>query len=307
MVPGLRTASVETDVGSGPGYCSVMHVSDEYVPVLGRSMTVRRPDGPTRGGVVALHGATSPERDQPLFGHLADTLTPLGYAVASYDRRSHNGGGVPLHDQATDALAGLEYLRERIGAPVGLYGFSQGAWAASVAAARSADVAFLAVLGCSGVSPAAQMRYFTDESLRRAGHGEAERAAANRIRLAVEAVLRGEGDRDELAALLGAATGEPWWPLAWLPDHVPAPGGWADMDFDPQPTFARVTCPTLLMYGEDEENVPAAPSIAVWRRASPADLTVATIARCGHFPSPDGGQRRSDIASAYGDALAAWF
>ena len=178
-----------------------MHVSDEYVPVLGRSMTVRRPDGPTRGGVVALHGATSPERDQPLFGHLADTLTPL----------------------------------------------------------------------------------------------------------AVEAVLRGEGDRDELAALLDAGTREPWWPLAWLPDHVPAPGGWADMDFDPEPTFARVTCPTLLMYGEDEENVPAAPSIAVWRRASPADLTVETIARCGHFPSPDGGQRRSDIASAYGDVLAAWF
>jgi hypothetical protein len=28
------------------------------------------------------------------------------------------------------------------------------------------------------------MRYFTDESLRRAGHGEAERAAAGRIRLA---------------------------------------------------------------------------------------------------------------------------
>ena len=139
-------------------------------------MTVRRPDGQTRGGVVALHGATSPERDQPLFGHLADTLTPFGYAVASYDRRSHDGGGVPLHDQAT-----------------------------------------------------------------------------------------------------------------------------------PEPTFARVTCPTLFMYGEDEENVPAAPSIAVWRRASPADLTVETIARCGHFPSPDGGQRRSDIASAYGDVLAAWF
>jgi hypothetical protein len=45
----------------------------------------------------------------------------------------------------------------------------------------------------------------------------------------------------------------------------------------------------------------------VWRRASPADLTVETVARCGHLPSPDGGQRRSDIASAYGDVLAAWF
>jgi hypothetical protein len=84
------------------------------------------------------------------------------------------------------------------------------------------------------------------------------------------------GDCSGLAALLDAATGEPWWPLTWLPDKVPASGAWADMDFDPEPAVARVACPTLLMYGEDEENVPAATSIAVWRRASPADLTVAT-------------------------------
>lgn len=285
----------------------VMRVSDEYVAALRRPMTVRRPEGQMRGGVVALHGAMLPQRDQPLFEHLAETLTLLGYAVASYDRRPSDGGGVPLDDQATDALAGLTYLRDLTGTPVGLYGFSQGAWAASVAAARSADVAFLALLGCSGVSPAAQMRYFMDESLRRAGHDEAARAAAAHVRLAVEAVLRGDGDRSELAALLDAATGEPWWSLTWLPDKVPASGAWADMDFDPEPTVARVVCPTLLMYGEDEENVPAATSIAVWRRASPADLTVAMIAGCGHFPSFNGGQQRLDIAGAYRDTLAAWF
>ena len=190
-----------------------MRVSDEYVAALGRPMTVWRPDGQMRAGVVALHGAMLPQRDQPLFEHLAETLTPLGYAVASYDRRPHDGGGVPLDDQVTDALGGMTYLRQLIGTSAGLYGFSQGAWAASVAAARSPDVGFLALLGCSGVSPAAQMRYFMDESLRRAGHGTAVRTAAAQVRLAVEAVLRGGGDRGELAALLEGATGEPWWPL----------------------------------------------------------------------------------------------
>ena len=63
-----------------------------------------------------------------------------------------------------------------------------------MAAARSADVAFLALLGCSGVSPAAQMRYFM-ESLRRAGHDKAVHTAAAHVRLAVEAVLRGDGAR----------------------------------------------------------------------------------------------------------------
>jgi hypothetical protein len=53
----------------------VMRVSDEYVAALGRPMTVRRPDGQVRCGVVALHGAMLPQRDQPLFEHLAETLT----------------------------------------------------------------------------------------------------------------------------------------------------------------------------------------------------------------------------------------
>ena len=64
-----------------------MRIGDESVAALGRPMTVWRPYGPMRGGIIALHGALLPQRNQPLFAHLAETLTPLGYVVASYDRR----------------------------------------------------------------------------------------------------------------------------------------------------------------------------------------------------------------------------
>ena len=57
-------------------------------------------------------------------------------------------------------------------APLGLWAWSQGAWAAALAAARSTEIAFLVLLAACGVSPAEQMRYGTAEQLRRNGYGD---------------------------------------------------------------------------------------------------------------------------------------
>jgi pimeloyl-ACP methyl ester carboxylesterase len=268
--------------------------------------------------VVALHGAALPERDQPLFEHLARTVTPLGYLVSSYDRRAAaDGGDTPLAVQADDALAAMAALRAELDAPVGVFGFSQGAWAAALAAARSPEVGFLALVGCCGVSPAVQMRYFTDEVLRRAGYGAADRAQLRAARLAWEAVLRGNGDRERAADLLAAASTRPWFPQAYLPAELPGSGpGWPDMDYDPEPTFAAVACPTLLMYGTDEECVPAQASKDAWRRAARAAGTpgpvIVDLPGCGHFPAapPAPADRQftmSDISPAYTTVIRDWF
>jgi hypothetical protein len=296
-----------------------MRSTEVAVPTLDGPGLLRLKDGElaARAGVVALHGASYPERDQPLFEHLARTVTPLGYAVLTYDRRpSADGGDTPLDVQAVDALAAVAWLREEIGAPAGLYGFSQGAWAAALAASRSAQVAFLAVVGCCGVSPAVQMRYYTDELLRRAGYGEADRALLRAARLATEAVLRGEGDRDHTAELLGEAATRPWFPMAYLPSEPHPPDArWPDMDYDPEPAFAAVSCPALLLYGADEECVPAEESKAAWLRAAQVsgntDLTITDLDGCGHFPAsstPEDGQYDvSDISPVYTDTLLSWF
>jgi pimeloyl-ACP methyl ester carboxylesterase len=167
-----------------------------------RASKLRAPDVGVRvrGGVVALHGSALPQRDQPIFEHLAAAVTPMGFAVLSFDRRPWpDGADTPIAVQAEDALSAVEFLRARIDAPVGLFGFSQGAWSASLAAARDRTVAFLALVGCSGVSPAEQMRFYTDELLRRAGYGNAERDHLRELRLAVEALHRGAGDRESAA------------------------------------------------------------------------------------------------------------
>jgi hypothetical protein len=179
---------------------------------------LRLPDGAARAGIVALPGASTPARRQPLFTHLSETVAPVGFAVLSFDRRpAERGGDTPLDVQARDALTAAAVLRDRLGIPVGLFGFSQGAWAAALAASRSQDVAFLAVLGCSGVSPAQQMRFLTDEALRRAGFADADRGQAVALRLAIEDVLRGGADREAAAALLADAVHRPWFALVYLP------------------------------------------------------------------------------------------
>jgi pimeloyl-ACP methyl ester carboxylesterase len=277
---------------------------------------LRLPDGAVHGGIVALHGAKLPEREQPLFTHLSGALTPLGYAVLSFDRRpTSDGGDTPLAVQAQDALTAAAALRGEIGAVVGLFGFSQGAWAAARAASLSGEIAFLAVLGCAGVSPAVQMRYLTDEALRRAGFTTADRGQAREVRIAIEDVLRGKADRAAASRLLDAAARRPWFELVYLPSHLPSPGArWHDMDYDPGETFRGVNCPTLVMYGEDEETVPVPESKNAWltaaRASGNADVRIVDLPGCGHFPAPSGSPDQvsgADISPAYTAALCNWF
>ncbi len=98
--------------------------------------TLTLPAGPVRAGVVALHGAESGERSYFLYEHLSDACGAAGIAVLRYDRRaSLDGNDVDLRVQAQDALAARRLLGLHIpAAPIGLWGFSQGAWAAPLAA-----------------------------------------------------------------------------------------------------------------------------------------------------------------------------
>lgn len=288
--------------------------SDFPIPAMDRTTALWLPStGLVRGGVVALHGASTPK---PLFDHLAVTLNSVGWAVLSYDRRTaQRGGDVPLKDQADDALLAVGALRERIGnSPVGIFGFSQGAWAAAVAAARAPDeVALLALVGCSGVSPAVQMRYFTSEMLRRNGFDNTDRRELRAARLAYEDFHRGRCSAASANAVLNEAAQQLWFSSVYLPTKVsPGTSPWDDMDFDPEPIYRQIRCPTLLVYGDDEECVPAAESIRVWRataasagRESPH---VVMLPNCGHFPAAQGDPEDiTRISPTYTRALIGWF
>jgi pimeloyl-ACP methyl ester carboxylesterase len=252
-----------------------------------------------RAGIVPLHPANDGSRDQFLFEHLAETATPLGVAVLRYDRRPAEGDDdVPLAAQADDALAAVAELRGHVGdVPIGLWGWSQGAWAAPLAASRSSEVAFLVLLAATGVSPAEQMRYGTAKHLRLNGYDEDAVAEALEVRAAMEDVRRG-GDLAAGQAVVDRYTGRPWFPLANVErtlDRSP----WHDMDFDPAPVIAKVRCPTLLFYGEDDEWTPVEPSIEAWERN--ANATVVRLPGTTHAPTIDGA-----VSPEYTRVLTEW-
>ncbi len=273
--------------------------------------TLTMPDGPVRSGTIPLHPASEPSRDQFLFRHLGEILPPRGVSVLRYDRRaSVDGSDIPLELQAKDALAALQTLHmiQGVGdAPLGLWGFSQGAWAAPLVASMAPDaVAFLALIASTGVSPARQMRYGTAEQVRRAGYGEDALAELAELRAAYEDYLRGQAERAITQALIDRMTGRPWFPLAYVPDELPEQGAWEDMDFDPEPIFAHVTCPTLLFYGEDDEWTPADESIAVWRRAAAGEVAVVRLPGASHHPTLHGGRDIASISPLYTQTLLDW-
>jgi pimeloyl-ACP methyl ester carboxylesterase len=257
---------------------------------------------------VPLHPASDGSRRQFLFEHLADTLVPRGVAVLSFDRRpSPDGQDIPFAVQADDALAALRALREEVGsAPLGLWAWSQGAWAASLAAANSPEVAFLVLLAACGVSPAEQMRYGTSEQLRRHGFGDVEALnELGEVRAALEDAYRDPGRRGEAQAVIDRYADRPWFELAYVPRTLAELGEWTDMDFDPAPILARVRCPVLLFYGDEDEWTPIEPSIAAWQQA-PADVTVVRLAGTDHAPTFGGGHDPDAISPEYTATLTDW-
>ena len=271
--------------------------------IAGLPATLTLPDGPARGGVVPLHPASDGSRRQPLFEHLTEALVPRGVAVLAYDRRpSPDGSDIPFEVQADDALAALHALRPEVGdVPLGLWAWSQGAWAASLAATRSPDITFLVLLAACGVSPAEQMRYGTAEQLRRHGYGdETALQELAELRAALEDAYRDPGRRSEAQAVVDRYSDRPWFELAFVPRTLDDLGEWADLDFDPAPILSRVRCPVLLFYGEKDEWTPIEPSLAAWDQAG-ADVTVVRLAGTDHGPTLG-----DSISPDYTAALVDW-
>lgn len=270
-----------------------------------RELTV--PEGRVRGGLVPLHPAVDGSRRQFLFEHLVDTVVPRGVAVLRFDRRpSPSGEDVPFAVQADDALAALDALRSEVGdVPLGLWAWSQGAWAAALAASRSREVAFLILLAACGVSPAEQMRYGTAEQLRRNGHGDDEALAELAgLRAALEDAVRDRSRLEASQVVIDRYADRPWFELARVPRTLDPSADWPDLDFDPAPILASVQCPVLLFYGEEDEWTPIEPSLAAWRRA--AAVTVVRLAGTAHAPTLGGVHDRDAVSPEYTEALAGW-
>jgi alpha-beta hydrolase superfamily lysophospholipase len=260
--------------------------------------------------VVALHGAGEGTRDSELYRHLHELLPPAGIGVVTFDRRGEgestgDSSRGRFQEQVDDALAVLRAIdAER----VGLWGISQGGWIGPLAAAASAEVAFLVLVASIGVTPSEQMMDAVEKQLRLAGHGDDVVARALDLRRRFEDWVhtRAPEPDEQLAADLAAVVDEPWVGNLWLPPTLLDEEGvrlWIEeMDFDPRPVFAQVRVPTLLFYGEADSWAPIEPSVEAWQAARGDEVEIVVIPGAEH----DLTFRDGTLAPEYTTKLVDW-
>lgn len=195
----------------------------------------------------------------------AITFAAYGIAGLAYDKRGYGSSSgatlVSFEVTASDAAAAAEALTDRFDVNpdwIGIWGLSQGAWIAPLAAMRSDAIRYVVLVGAPGTSPARQ-------EIQRAR----TRAIAERLPPEdVEAVTRFQelsfryGDTglgwEEYARARAAAEGRPWLRWVWAPT---APGfdnfGWGRLNgsYNPLPALLALREPVLALWGEHDVNV----------------------------------------------------
>jgi uncharacterized protein len=152
-----NTALREEPVRFGPGLAGTLLLPDT--------------PGPHTCGIV-VHGAAGGQRDY--YRLFARVLVASGIAALIYDKpgfgESAGAGPATMATQAEAIEAAVDQLAGRDDiAAVGIWGISNGMWAAPMATARRKDIAFLAGAGAPGVSLAESEVHRRAGALRVAG------------------------------------------------------------------------------------------------------------------------------------------
>ena len=281
-------------------------------------------------GIILLGGSSSNLRSDYAF--YADLYARNGFAVVTYDKRGNGASTGDYRTASFDQLVGdaqsvfhtFAALPQVDADRIGIWGISQGA---AIAPLVSRDIAFLIGVSSPGV-PLAETAAYQD-SLRvawRWGNDfDAGKAAQAHRRIA--AILADSGDTARIAVRLDSVLAPladlPWRQFTALPRESPrgpqlTAWYWAGRLVDPASAWARAVAPTLLVFGEADELVPARASMqrlaAALRDAGrdPADLRV--FPRANHvlrtvaspLVPPPAAWDWPRVAPGYLDTLVQW-
>ena len=253
-------------------------------------------------------------------------MTPIrrtiGGAEANYLKSS-------FEERAREVLAGIEMLKQRKdinSRQIGLYGDSQTAWIAPLAATLSPDVAFLILRVPSALPVTENILYEIESNLRRDNFSEADITKALALRQLIHRTILTNTEWENLRAEIDKSKNEKWFPYVragWFPslkippDEATAKGLRDPLTYDPLPVLQTVTVPVLALNGELDEAVPTKKSVpileAAFRKAGNKDFTVMVLPKAGHnfleTDRPYGAEefvRKTRYVSGYWDTLAAW-
>ncbi|UFU04932.1 alpha/beta hydrolase family protein [Ruania halotolerans] len=226
-----------------------------------------------RPGVLFMHGAGTGAHTN--FADQAVALASAGVYVLVPEKRldTYTTASRDYPAMAQDYLVSWAVLRDWPGVNpdmVGVYGESEGAWIAPIAAAEEPAVGFVILVSAPVVPPREQMAFAADSYLRNVGVPEA----------LLRAIPRGVGA------------------------HPPG-GGFEYADFDAGPWQRQLTQPVLMIYGTDDASMPIVQGpLAViddMAAAGNADYTVRYFEGANHGVRVNG-----ELAEGFLDVLARW-
>ena len=262
------------------------------------------------------------------FAELADGLTKAGFVVLRYDDRGVGNSTGTLStattaELATDAQAGLNFLRARSDVDVthiGLLGHGEGANVALLAAAGPLPPSFVVAAGGYGVPGYEALVQQQTALMRGLGADEAQVEASTRRERDMLAIIRNMTDKSVTQAIVANMLRQDSQGM----DAATAQASAAQMltvayraflDFNPQDQLGQVKCPVLLLAGSADEQVNADVNTAALQKGLHNDHTVATVKLPGvnHLLQPDmqqwpivDGQARPVVAPAALIALTGW-
>jgi len=268
------------------------------------TLTAPRGEGPFPTALL-ISGGGGQDRNGTFLRHrplhvLADHLTRRGIAVLRVDDRGV-GASTGVRAQATsadyaeDALAGVAFLKNhpRVNAArIGLIGHSEGGTIATLAAAKSPDIAFIIMLASPGL-PGTEYNYqFEAASGRALGQSEATIAAKRKLQERIFAVIKTENDpaaaEREVRRILREM--DPGLPEARLDAAVArflSPWVRFSLTHDPAATLRKVKCPVLALFGEKDVQVPPAGNVEAidraLRGAEHQNYAIAVLPSLNHF------------------------
>jgi uncharacterized protein len=253
---------------------------------LAGTLTIPEGKGPFPAFVMVT-GSGAQDRDEDIFGFkvfgvIADHFTRHGIAVLRYDDRGVGGSTGSIarsttEDFAGDALAGVTLLEARPEidhAHIGVFGHSEGADVAAIAAARSPKVAFIVMMAGIASRGDLVLRRQVEDSARALGGSDEQvarilsahqtlmeamlsSAGADALTQALRSLMQAQIEAQPAAAR--AAMGDV---NAYIDKALPAvvaqhQSAWMKylVAFDPAPVLARVTCPVLALFGERDTQV----------------------------------------------------
>ena len=257
-----------------------------------------------------------------------------GLAMMTPIRRTISGSEAnylksSFEERAREVLAGVEMLRQRKDInprQVGLYGDSQTAWIAPLAATLSPDVGFLILRVPSALPVIENILYEIESNLRRDNRSEADITKALALRQLIHHTILTNTEWENLRALIDKSKNETWFPYVragWFPslkippDETTVKGLRDPLTYDPLPILQNITVPVLALNGELDEAVPTKKSVPIlesaFRKAGNKDFTIMVLPKAGHnfmeTDRPYGAQefvRKKRYVSGYWETIADW-